>query len=134
MFRRLAVVAIAAVLVACHGGSPTEPIGDRATGSLEGTVQIGPNCPVEQEGHPCPTPPEAYAMRKVLVYDEAKTNLLFTLDINSKGEYAAQLLTGKYTVDLKPNGIDRSAEVPAVVTIHANTVTRLDINIDTGLR
>ena len=132
MFRRLALLGL--VLAACSGGSPTEPIDNRATGSLEGTVKIGPICPVEHPGQECPTPPEAYAIRKVLVYDEAKTKLLFTLDISSKGEYAAQLLTGKYTVDLKRAGIDQSAEVPAVVTIHANTVTQLDINIDTGIR
>jgi hypothetical protein len=131
VFRRLTLLAI--ILVACHR-SPTDPTDDRPTGILKGIVTIGPNCPVEHEGQPCPPPLDAYSIRKVLVYDEAKTKLLLTVDINNEGGYIAQLLTGKYTVDLKRAGIDRSADVPAVVTIHANTVTRLDINIDTGIR
>ena len=44
------------------------------------------------------------------------------------------LAPGKYTIDMKLVGIDRSPNVPAVVTIHANMVTRLDISVDTGLR
>ena len=131
MLRRLAFLAI--ILAACHG-SPTDPVDDRPIGILKGIVTIGPNCPVQQQGQDCPPPLDAFQIRKVLVYDEAKTKLLFTLDINSGGGYTATLLTGKYTVDMKLVGIDQSPDVPAVVTIHANTVTRLDIDVDTGLR
>jgi hypothetical protein len=131
VLRRLAFLAI--ILAACHR-SPTDPITDRPTGFLKGIVTIGPNCPVEKPGQICPPPLDAYQIRKVLVYDEAKTRLLFTLDINSGGGYTATLLAGKYTVDMKLVGIDRTPDVPAVVTIHANTVTQLDIHVDTGLR
>jgi len=105
-------------------------------GRLSGTVTIGPNCPgPEREGHPCPTQPSAYAARKIRVWNEAKTNLLFTVDIDSQGLYLIDLAApAKYTIDLKPNGIDRTSDLPQVVDIHANTVTRVDVNIDTGLR
>jgi len=50
------------------------------------------------------------------------------------GLYAIDLVPGRYVVDLKQNGIDRSGDVPRVVDIHANTVTNVDISIDTGIR
>ena len=120
--------------LACHGSSsPTNP-SNQPHGRLAGIVKIGPMCPVEQEGSPCPTPPSAYSTRKVLIYDEQRTRILFTVDIDSQGLYVIDLVPGRYVVDLKQNGIDRSGDVPKVVDIHANTVTNVDISIDTGIR
>ena len=129
--------ALLAVVMACH--SPTSPTDAKSSvdhGRLSGVVTIGPNCPgPEREGNPCPTPPSAYAARKIQVWNEARTNLLFTVDIDSQGLYLIDLAApAKYTVDLKPNGIDHTSDLPKVVDIHANTVTRVDVNIDTGIR
>jgi hypothetical protein len=128
-------IALLLVLAACHAGdSPTDPQASQPHGRLSGLVTIGPNCPVESTTNPCPTPPDAYALRKILVYDEAGQKLLFTVDIDSHGLYAIDLLPGKYLVDVKKVGIDHTGSVPKVVEIRANTVTKLDISIDTGLR
>ncbi len=128
------VLALVALLpLGCHGSSPTEPTAT-TFGRLSGVVKIGPNCPVEQVGNPCPTPPEAYKLRKILVYDEQRTRLLFTVDIDTQGLYFIDLVPAKYLVDLKGVGIDRTGDLPKVVEIHANSVTTLNINIDTGLR
>jgi hypothetical protein len=133
VLNRLALIAL--LLLACNQKSPTEPEADtRPRGLLYGTVTIGPNCPVERPDQPCPTPPEAYSIRKVLVFDEAGKDLLFTVDIDSHGGYQAMLLPGRYTVDFKRAGADRTSGVPTVVTIAASTDTRLDIDVDTGLR
>ena len=122
--------------VACH--SPTSPDSAQASvqhGRLSGIVTIGPNCPgPQQNNNPCPTPPSAYAARKILVYTETKSNLLFTVDIDSQGSYIIDLAPAKYMVELKPNGIDHTSDLPQVVEIHANTVTRVDVSIDTGIR
>ena len=135
-------VALLAVVVACH--SPTSPTDGKSGGTstpaehgrLSGVVTIGPNCPgPERDGNPCPTQPSAYAARKILVYNEAKTEMLFTVDIDSQGLYVIDLAApAKYTIDLKPNGIDRTSDLPKVVDIHANTVTKVDVSIDTGIR
>ncbi len=132
-------IAILILATACH--SPTSPNEAHAAGTvaehgrLSGIVTIGPNCPGPQsDARPCPTPPSAYAARKILIYNEAKSEILFTVDIDSQGAYLIDLAPAKYTVDLKPNGIDRSNELPQVVDIKANTVTRVDVNIDTGIR
>src|SRR5437899_10471982 len=131
--RRLFFLAALACL-ACHSStSPTDPA-SQLHGRLAGTVKIGPFCPVEQEGNPCPTPPSAYSTRKVLILDEQRTRILFTVDIDSQGLYSIDLVPGRYVVDLKQNGIDRSGDVPKVVDIHANTVTNVDISLDTVIR
>ena len=128
------LIACGAVLLACH--SPTAPTDsvNKVTGRLSGIVKIGPNCPVEQPGNPCPTPPSAYLLRKILVYDEQRKNLLHTVDIDSQGLYFIELAPAKYLVDLKGAGIDRTSDLPKVIEIHTNTVTTVNVNIDTGLR
>jgi len=134
MRRSFALFALIAI-AACHQSGPTSPV-DPANlphGQLEGTVTIGPNCPVETT-NPCPTPPSAYALRKVLVFDSAHAKVISTVDIDEHGFYRIDLVPGKYVVDLKAVGIDRSGDVPATVTIQQNVVTKLDIRIDTGLR
>jgi hypothetical protein len=138
MLRQCLVLALVVLSAACH--SPTSPSDGQGSatdhGRLSGVVTIGPNCPgPQQNGTPCATPPSAYAARKILVYNEARTTLLFTVDIDSQGFYLIDLAApAKYTVDLKPNGIDKTSDLPKVVDIHANTVTRVDVNIDTGIR
>ena len=132
MRRASALLAIVG-LAACN--SPTAPSGQPSVhGRLAGVVTIGPNCPVQSETNPCPTPPSAYTLRKVLVFDEQRAHLLHTVDIDTQGLYVIDLAPAKYLVDLQRVGIDRSADVPKLVEIHANTVTTLNIAIDTGLR
>ena len=136
MLKRFAPIALFLALAACHGSSsPTDPQSSLAHGRLSGTVAIGPNCPGPTSSTAgCPTPPEAYAQRKILVYDAAKTKLLDTVDIDSQGLYTILLLPGKYTIDLKGVGIDRTSDLPATVTIVANGTVVLNVNVDTGIR
>jgi len=130
--KQFSTLLISAV-VACH--SPTAPRDQPSVfGRLAGVVTIGPNCPVQSDTNPCPTPPSAYTLRKVLVFDEQRAHLLHTVDIDTQGLYVIDLSPAKYLVDIQGVGIDRSADVPKLVEIHANTVTTLNINIDTGLR
>lgn len=134
-WRRYLLLAFAAAAVACH--SPTSPADDLTSqphGRLSGTVTIGPNCPVESTTNPCPTPPEAYRLRKILVYNEAKTTLLHVVDIDSQGFYLIDLIPARYTIDLRGSSIDRTSELPSTVEIHANAVTTLNVSIDTGIR
>ena len=131
--KRLALL-LAILAIACNHKSPTEPADTRARGLLYGVVTIGPNCPVEHPDQTCAPPLDAFTLRKVLVYDEAKTNLLVTVDLDSRGGYRVSLLPGKYTIDMKRIGIDKVDGVPAVVAITANADVRLDIHVDTGIR
>jgi hypothetical protein len=133
--KRLLVATAAVLVLACGGhSSPTDPLSSVRTGKLIGLVTIGPNCPGPTTTNPCTTPPSAYAARKVELYDAARTKLLETIDIDNGGFYSIDLAPNTYTVDLKPNGIDKSADVPKQVVVTANETTRVDISIDTGIR
>jgi hypothetical protein len=129
------VLTIAAVLqVGCSSPTAPDVTTTKVYGRLSGLVKIGPICPVEQENNPCPTPPSAYAARKILVMDEQGTKELFTVDINAQGLYVIDLVPARYLIDLKRAGIDRTSDLPKVVEIHKNSVTTLNVSIDTGLR
>src|SRR5947209_20423601 len=101
--RRIAIAVLLVAAAACH--SPTAPDNQPSTaqphGRLSGTVTIGPNCPVETGTNPCPTSPDAYKLRKILVYNEAKTQLLFTVDIDSQGAFLIDLIPPRYTIHPK---------------------------------
>jgi hypothetical protein len=130
-----AAILLLLLTVACSGkNTPTDPGAEAPRGTLSGAVTIGPNCPVETTAGPCPPPPGAYTLRKVLVETADASKVLYVVDIDEHGFYRIDLVTGAYTVDLQKNGIDRSADVPARVTITRGVATVLNINIDTGLR
>ena len=133
--RTLRYLCLALIVAGCS--SPTSPNNaavSQSHGRLAGTVTIGPNCPGPVTTAPCPTPPDAYKLRKILVYNETTTSLLHTVDIDSQGAYFIDLVPAKYTVDLRGAGIDRTGDLPQTVDIHANAVVTLNVNIDTGLR
>lgn len=108
-------------------------------GVLEGEVRIGPICPVEKEGQLCPTPPEVYEARKIIVNDD-DGNWITTVDIvpisreDGRGKYRVELEAGTYLVDINRIGIDSSGDVPTQVEIRSGETTTLNIGIDTGIR
>ncbi len=136
MRRAAIILPVLLVILACGGknSSPTDPSTQGPRGTLSGSVTIGPNCPVESTAGPCPPPPGAYALRKVLIETADASKVLFTVDIDEHGFYRIDLVPGVYTVDLQKTGAGRSADVPAEVTITQGVATVLNINIDTGLR
>ena len=110
------LTALLLLLAACKGENPTEPTPPH--GRLAGLVTITP----------APQPSD-FAARKVLVYDEAKSRLLFTVDLDSRGFFFIDLVPAKYTIDLQKPAGDQTTDVPATVDIQANVVTRHDINV-----
>lgn len=129
--RWLTVVLAVLVIVLTGCGCPGET---QPPGILEGEVTIGPLTPVETPGEKPPVPPEVYAARKIMVYDEQGSRLVAQVDINGDGTYRVELLPGSYTVDINRGGIDRSADVPTRVDIVSGGKVRLNIDIDTGIR
>ena len=124
----LLVVIISGLLLASCSTGTLE------TGTLEGTVTIGPIWPVEPpEGNP-PIPPEVYEARKVMIYDKNGDKLVKQVDLDYGGHYRVELKVGVYTVDINRIGIDSSGDVPKKIEIMAGLTFRLDIDIDTGIR
>lgn len=107
----------------------------QAFGTLEGHVTIGPLVPVLREGEVEPTPaPEVYAARAIVVFRQDGETEVTRLQIDADGDYRAELPAGTYVVDINHSGIDRAADLPREIEIIAGQVTRLDIDIDTGIR
>ncbi len=107
----------------------------KETGVLEGHVTIGPLEPVAQEGVPEPTPaPEVFALRKIVVLRERDGKEVAELEIDREGYYWGELPAGTYVVDINHLGIDFAKGLPKTVEIKPDQVTRLDVDIDTGIR
>jgi hypothetical protein len=104
-------------------------------GTLEGQVSIGPLVPVVKEGEEAPTPaPEVYAEREIVVFEENGKTEVTRLKLDSTGNYQAELPVGIYVVDINRIGIDTADGFPKKITITADAVIRVDVDIDTGIR
>jgi len=124
-------VALAAVALLTLGCS----LGPKATGVLEGHVSIGPLVPVVREGEPEPTAaPEVYAGRQIVVFSSGGRREITRVEIDGQGDYRVALPAGSYLVDINHAGIDSAAGLPAEVQILPGQTTRLDVDIDTGIR
>jgi hypothetical protein len=128
----LAIGAVAACAIGALAGCMAIDASAERLGYLEGRVTIGPICPVEREGVPCPVPPEAYAAREIVLRAEGK--IVARTRPGSDGNYRLAAEPGRYVVDVNRTGVDSSTDVPREVEIRAGETTRLDIAIDTGIR
>lgn len=123
----LAFIITCVPVISCSS-STSEP------GILHGEVKIGPLVPVEQEGVTYEVPCEVYDLRKIMIYKENGSDLVKEVDIDCDGRYRVELSPGTYIVDINHIGIDTSSDVPSKVEIISQQTTRLDIDIDTGIR
>lgn len=104
-------------------------------GTLGGQVTIGPLVPVVREGEAEPTPaPEVFAAREIVVYNKKGNREVTRLEIDASGWYQGELPVGVYVVDINRIGIDSAAGLPTQIEIKSDQVTRLDVDIDTGIR
>lgn len=105
------------------------------TGTLRGTVEIGPVLPVLREGDPVPTPSgQVFTSRGIEVFLSGTDRVIASAYFDESGRYSIQLPRGRYRVELMPTGVDRAEELPKEIEIHANQVSTLDLTIDTGIR
>ena len=104
-------------------------------GILEGQVNIGPLQPAMQIGEEAPTPaPEVYSAREIVVYKKNGVTEFTRLEIGATGWYQGKLPVGSYVIDINRIGIDTADNLPRKIEIRAEVTTRLDIEIDTGIR
>jgi hypothetical protein len=120
-------LALAGLSVGCSSGTS-------GSGILEGNVTIGPICPVEHPGTPCPVPCELYEVRKVLIYNSSETKLIAEADIDCAGHYSIELKPGTYTVDITRDSFGHISGVPQKIEIKEGQTVELNIAIDTGIR
>ena len=125
MMRNVAFLVLTLLLFGC--ASP-----QNAKGTLEGTITIGPLCPVE----PCHLTQEqidqAYTSRSIIIYASDRTTIARQISIPPGGNYEIELTPGRYFVTIRPGGI---GDYPfQEIIVSSNQTTRLDLNVDTGIR
>jgi hypothetical protein len=123
------------LLVRVQGDKTSLSLQRVESGVLEGHVTVGPLSPVAEAGVPEPTPaPEVYAERKIVIYAETGQQEVARVDIDGAGNYRVTLPVGIYVVDINHLGIDLAKGLPQRVEIKSQQTTRLDVDIDTGIR
>ncbi|MCX6768292.1 MAG: hypothetical protein NTY83_00375 [Candidatus Micrarchaeota archaeon] len=124
MIRNIAFLAFALFLFGCASQS--------AKGTLEGRITIGPLCPVE----PCHLTQEqidqAYTSRSIIIYASDRATIVRQISIPPGGNYELELTPGRYFVTIRPGGI---GDYPfQEIIVSSNQTTRLDLDVDTGIR
>ena len=106
-------------------------------GFLEGTISIGPLCPVERvpPDPDCLPTAETYKAYPVSVFTSDGKNKITQLKPSLDGSFFSELPPGNYLVVLEKaqNNISGS-NLPVEVSITSQDKTLLNINIDTGIR
>jgi len=124
------LLALAIFTTACSA-TPTS----QETGVLEGHLTIGPLSPVTIAGQAEPTPaPEVYAAYPIVIYEPDGKTEVTRVTADADGNYRLVLPVGTYLVNTQPEGIAFSKDLPQEITILNGQVTRLDVDIDTGIR
>lgn len=103
-------------------------------GTIRGKVDIGPICPVERVGEPCPVPTEAYTSRTLAVYRSDGVTEVRRSPIASDGTYQFSLPAGSYVLNLLKNGIDHGSGLPHIFTLVKGQTALFNFSIDTGIR
>jgi hypothetical protein len=106
-------------------------------GFLEGTISIGPICPVEKNppDPECLPTAETYKAYPVSVFTSDGNTKISQLNPSLDGSFISELPPGSYLVVLEKaqNNIGGS-NLPVEVTINSQVKTLLNISIDTGIR
>jgi hypothetical protein len=96
---------------------------------IEGTVTIGPACPVVQQNNPCPDKPYQ-ATYTVLTTAGAKVTEFQT---DEQGRFQISLAPGDYVLHLEsPQPMRNIQDMP--FNVAENKYTLLDIKYDSGIR
>jgi hypothetical protein len=96
---------------------------------IEGTVTIGPSCPVVQENVPCPDKPYQAAYT---VFTTTGTKVT-AFQTDEQGRFQINLAPGDYVLHLEsPQPMQAIQDMP--FSVAENTYTLLNINYDSGIR
>ncbi len=101
-------------------------------GMIEGKVTIGPFCPVEPPSG-CPPPPGTYTSRQIVLTPDFGKKIFIPL--NETGHFTARVKSGTYELNLTNcTFLGCEYSQPITVDIKPNQLTRVSIEIDTGIR
>jgi hypothetical protein len=99
---------------------------------VAGRVLLGPQCPVEQAGSPCPDKPVA---AEVQVFKSGSDDLVASTDSSENGRFRIDLEPGSY--ELLPV-VDEVGGLPFAkrvqVTVESGEYSEVALSLDSGIR
>jgi hypothetical protein len=125
MRRILSTLAAVILLTSCSGSGAGEPPSPPDSG-IRGTVTAGPQCPVVQEGSPCPDVPWE---GKIRITGDSVDLEIATF---SGGRFAIAIEPGTYTVQPVVTGPGSASSVS--VEVPGQGYVEVALTIDTGIR
>jgi hypothetical protein len=105
-------------------------------GILEGTISIGPICPVETDppSQECQPTAETYKAYPISIWTSDGRQKVAQITPALDGSFSIELERGQYLIKLeKDNGIGGS-NLPITVEIRTLEKTIVNIDVDTGIR
>ena len=129
--KRLPLVALFLLFLACgQAGSGSD---GAELGRVEGTVFLGPQCPVETIESPCPDLPLADVQVQLTSGDE----VVGTAGSDAEGRFTIEIEPGSYmlgtVLEAEPPASTLFAK-PIPVTVVANQIVEANLLVDTGIR
>ena len=118
------VIFVFSILAACGYAVPEGQ-------GIRGVVLLGPNCPVVQEGVPCPDTP--YATDLVVTRPDG-TNVIREFSSDANGEFEVGLPIGTYAIRSPNPGVLPYCTTNEPVTVEAGAMTEVKVLCDTGIR
>ena len=117
-------------LALCLAGCGTSPATSLNSG-IQGTVQVGPTCPVERIDSPCPPRPLA----TTVVVRNSQGNEVKRFHSAADGHFKVELAPGTYTLVGLPVGASfLPRPIPTTATVAEGTYTTVTVEYDSGIR
>lgn len=123
------------LIAGCNSRDFLSPV--NGIGTLEGTIEIGPLCPVETipPDPACQPTAETYKAYPVGIWTADGKVQVNTISPNLDGSFTLQLPDGFYLVNREnPKTGPGGSNLPVIIPIESGNTTFLKITIDTGIR
>ena len=123
MTRTVLALGMVAVLAGCARSAAS----GSADAGVQGVVRVGPTCPVEQAGSPCPDRPLATQLQFVRGSD-----VVATVRSGDDGRFRVALDPGSYTI--RPAKAGLPSLRPVEVTVPTHGFASVTLTFDSGIR
>jgi hypothetical protein len=120
----VALTLVAVALLSGCAGSTTSGSGEAG---VQGVVRVGPGCPVEQAGNPCPDRPLAAELEFV-----QGSEVVATVRSGEDGRFRVALTPGSYTIRCGRSGLPSLR--PVRVTVPPRAFASVTLTFDSGIR
>ncbi len=121
----LLLLAIALIAATCNNGST------KVDSGIEGSVTIGPMCPVERPDSPCPDQPYA----ATIVINDSSGHEVARAQSGDDGRFRVALAPGSFTlVPRSPDGAGLPYASEQQVEVREGAYTPVTIAFDSGIR